>query len=385
MTDIDNIAEIRRAVQALCAEFPGEYWREKDAARAYPEEFVDALTQKGFLAALIPESYGGSGLTLDAAAVIMEEIQASGCNGASAHAQMYIMNTLLKHGSAEQKQEYLPRIATGELRLQAFGVSEPTSGTDTLSLRTVAVRDGDEYVINGQKIWTSRAEYSDLMLLLARTTPREDIASKTEGLSIFLVDMRKVVGNGMTIKPIRTMMNHSTTEIFFDDMRIPASALVGEEGKGFRYILSGMNAERILIAAECIGDAKWFIKKATDYAKERNVFGRAIGQNQGVQFPIARCYAQMCAAELMVHHAAHIFDAGEHGGAEANMAKLLASEASWDAADMCVQTHGGFGFAEEYDVERKFREARLYTVAPISTNLILSYLAEHVLGLPRSY
>jgi alkylation response protein AidB-like acyl-CoA dehydrogenase len=385
MSESPDISEIRRAVKALCAEFPGEYWRKKDHERAYPGEFVDALTNAGFLAALIPEVYGGSGLKLDAAAVIMEEIQASGCNGASAHAQMYIMSTLLKYGSPEQKQEYLPRIAAGELRLQAFGVSEPTSGTDTLSLRTVAVRDGDDYVINGQKIWTSRAEYSDLMLLLARTTPREEVASKTEGLSIFLVDMRKVVGNGMTIKPIRTMMNHSTTEIFFDDMRIPASALVGEEGKGFRYILSGMNAERILIAAECIGDAKWFIKKATDYSKERNVFGRSIGQNQGVQFPIARCYAQMCAAELMVHHAAQVFDAGGNPGAEANMAKLLASEASWAAADMCVQTHGGFGFAEEYDVERKFREARLYTVAPISTNLILSYLAEHVLGLPRSY
>ena len=385
MSESPDISEIRRAVQALCAEFPGEYWRKKDQERSYPGEFVDALTKAGFLAALIPEVYGGSGLKLDAAAVIMEEIQASGCNGASAHAQMYIMNTLLKYGSAAQKQEYLPRIATGELRLQAFGVSEPTSGTDTLLLRTVAVRDGDDYIINGQKIWTSRAEYSDLMMLLARTTPREEVASKTEGLSIFLVDMRKVVGNGMTIKPIRTMMNHSTTEIFFDDMRIPASALVGEEGKGFRYILSGMNAERILIAAECIGDAKWFIKKATDYSKERNVFGRAIGKNQGVQFPIARCYAQMCAAELMVHHAAQVFDAGGNPGAEANMAKLLASEASWAAADMCVQTHGGFGFAEEYDVERKFREARLYTVAPISTNLILSYLAEHVLGLPRSY
>ena len=385
MTETDDILEIRRAVQALCADFPGEYWREKDAARAYPDEFVEALTRSGFLAALIPEAYGGSGLKLDAAAAIMEEIQAAGCNGASAHAQMYIMNTLLKYGSEEQKQEFLPSIATGELRLQAFGVSEPTSGTDTLSLRTIAVRDGEDYVVNGQKIWTSRAEYSDLMLLLARTTPREEVTSKTEGLSIFLVDMRKVVGNGMTIKPIRTMMNHSTTEVFFDDMRIPASSLVGEEGKGFRYILSGMNAERILIAAECIGDAKWFINKASDYAKQRNVFGRAIGQNQGVQFPIARCYAQMRAAELMVHHAAQVYDAGGNPGAEANMAKMLASEASWAAADMCVQTHGGFGFAEEYDVERKFREARLYTVAPISTNLILSYLAEHVLGLPRSY
>lgn len=385
MTEHEDIAEIRRAVRALCEGFPGEYWREKDRERAYPGEFVDALTQSGFLAALIPAEYGGSGLKLDAAAVIMEEIQASGCNGASAHAQMYIMNTLLRYGSEAQKREYLPGIADGSLRLQAFGVSEPTSGTDTLSLRTVAVKDGDHYVVNGQKIWTSRAEHSDLMLLLARTTPRDQVAKKTEGLSIFLVDMRQVVGSGMTIKPIRTMMNHSTTEVFFDDMRIPASALVGEEGKGFRYVLSGMNAERILIAAECIGDAKWFIEKATAYAKGRKVFDRPIGQNQGVQFPIARCYAQMRAAELMVHHAAQVYDAGGNLGAEANMAKMLASEASWAAADMCVQTHGGFGFAEEYDIERKFREARLYTVAPISTNLILSYLAEHVLGLPRSY
>lgn len=385
MTENEDLAEIRRAVQALCAEFPGEYWREKDRTRDYPGEFVDALTRAGFLAALIPGDYGGSGLKLDAAAVIMEEIQAAGCNGASAHAQMYIMNTLLKYGSEEQKRAYLPGIADGSLRLQAFGVSEPTSGTDTLSLRTVAVRDGDEYVVNGQKIWTSRAEHSDLMLLLARTTPREQVAKKTEGLSIFLVDMRQAVGSGMTIKPIRTMMNHSTTEVFFDDLRIPASSLIGEEGQGFRYILSGMNAERILIAAECIGDAKWFIQKASDYAKDRKVFNRPIGQNQGVQFPIARCYAQMRAAELMVHHAAQVYDSGGNPGAEANMAKMLASEASWAAADMCVQTFGGFGFAEEYDVERKFREARLYTVAPISTNLILSYLAEHVLGLPRSY
>ncbi|MBS0482723.1 MAG: acyl-CoA/acyl-ACP dehydrogenase [Proteobacteria bacterium] len=385
MTEADDITEIRRAVQALCGEFPGEYWREKDRDRAYPGEFVDALTRAGFLAALIPEEFGGSGLKLDAAAVIMEEIQAAGCNGASAHAQMYIMNTLLRYGSAEQKAQYLPGIASGKLRLQAFGVSEPTSGTDTLSLRTVAVRDGDHYIVNGQKIWTSRAEHSDLMLLLARTTPRDQVKSKTEGLSIFLVDMREAKGKGLTIKPIRTMMNHSTTEVFFDDMRIPASSLIGEEGKGFRYILSGMNAERILIAAECIGDAKWFIRKATDYARERSVFARPIGQNQGVQFPIARCYAQMRAAELMVHRAAQVYDAGGNPGEEANMAKLLASEASWAAADMCVQTFGGFGFAEEYDVERKFREARLYTVAPISTNLILSYLAEHVLGLPRSY
>ncbi|MBY6013754.1 acyl-CoA/acyl-ACP dehydrogenase [Qipengyuania gaetbuli] len=381
----EDLDDIRRAVRAVCSDFPGEYWREKDRERAYPGEFVDAITQAGFLAALIPEEYGGSGLRLDAAAVIMEEIQAAGCNGAAAHAQMYVMNTLLRYGSEDQKTAYLPAIATGELRLQAFGVSEPTSGTDTLSLRTFARKDGDDYVVNGQKIWTSRAEHSDLMVLLARTTPREEVAKKTEGLSLFLVDMRKVVGNGMTIKPIRTMMNHSTTEVFFDDMRIPASALIGEEGQGFRYILSGMNAERILIAAECIGDAKWFIEKASDYAKERQVFGRPIGQNQGVQFPIARCYAQMRAAELMVHHAAQVYDQGGNAGAEANMAKMLASEASWAAADMCVQTLGGFGFAEEYDVERKFREARLYTVAPISTNLILSYVAEHVLGLPRSY
>lgn len=385
MKDTDELAEIRRAVRSLCEEFPGEYWREKDRERAYPGEFVDALTKAGFLAALIPEEFGGSGLSLDAAAVIMEEIQAAGCNGAAAHAQMYVMNTLLRYGSDEQKNAYLPGIAAGELRLQAFGVSEPTSGTDTLSLRTFAQRDGEDYVINGQKIWTSRAEHSDLMMLLARTTPRDQVEKKTEGLSLFLVNMRDVVGNGMTIKPIRTMMNHSTTEVFFDDMRIPASALIGEEGKGFRYILSGMNAERILIAAECIGDAKWFIEKATDYAKDRNVFSNPIGKNQGVQFPIARCYAQMRAAELMVHDAAQAFDAGGNAGEEANMAKMLASEASWAAADMCVQTHGGFGFAEEYDVERKFREARLYTVAPISTNLILSYLAEHVLGLPRSY
>ncbi|MXP43875.1 acyl-CoA dehydrogenase [Altererythrobacter sediminis] len=386
VTENEDVTEIRRAVRALCEEFPGEYWRAKDRARDYPAEFVDALTKAGFLAALIPEEFGGSGLKLDAAAVIMEEIQASGCNGGAAHAQMYIMNTLLRYGSDAQKAEYLPRIASGELRLQAFGVSEPASGTDTLSLRTVAVRDGDDYIVNGQKIWTSRAEHSDLMLLLARTTPPEEAASKTEGLSIFLVDMREARdAGGMSIKPIRTMMNHSTTEVFFDAMRIPASSLIGEEGKGFRYILSGMNAERILIAAECVGDAKWFIEKAAAYAKDRTVFARPIGQNQGVQFPIARCYAQMRAAELMVHHAAAAYDQGGNAGEEANMAKLLASEASWAAADMCVQTFGGFGFAEEYDVERKFREARLYTVAPISTNLILSYLAEHVLGLPRSY
>ncbi|MEP1310466.1 MAG: acyl-CoA dehydrogenase family protein [Marinomonas sp.] len=383
--DTDELAEIRRAVRALCEEFPDEYWREKDRDRAYPAEFVDALTKSGFLAALIPEEFGGSGLKLDAACVIMEEVQAAGCNGAAAHAQMYVMNTLLRYGSDAQKQEYLPKIASGDMRLQAFGVSEPTSGTDTLSLKTRAVREGDEYVINGQKIWTSRAEHSDLMMLLARTTPKDEVAKKTEGLSLFLVNMQEALGNGLTIKPIRTMMNHSTTEVFFDDMRIPASALIGEEGKGFRYILSGMNAERVLIASECIGDAKWFIEKATAYANEREVFSGPIGKNQGVQFPIARSYAQTCAAELMVRHAAQVYDEGGNAGAEANMAKMLASEASWTAADMCVQTHGGFGFAEEYDVERKFREARLYTVAPISTNLILSYLAEHVLGLPRSY
>ncbi|MDG6078210.1 acyl-CoA dehydrogenase [Erythrobacter litoralis] len=378
-------SDIRDAVRQVCRDFPAEYWRAKDRERAYPTEFVRAITEAGFLAALIPEEFGGSGLGLDAACAIMEEIQASGCNGAAAHAQMYVMNTLLRYGSDEQKNTYLPGVASGDLRLQAFGVSEPTSGTDTLSLQTFARRDGEEYVIDGQKIWTSRAEHSDLMVLLARTTPRDEVEKKTEGLSLFLVDMREAVGNGMTIKPIRTMMNHSTTEIFFDGLRIPASALIGEEGKGFRYILSGMNAERILIGAECIGDAKWFIDKASAYAGDRSVFARPIGANQGVQFPIARCYAQMCAAELMVHHAAALYMEAGNAGAEANMAKMLASEASWAAADMCVQTFGGFGFAEEYDVERKFREARLYTVAPISTNLILSYLAEHVLGLPRSY
>jgi acyl-CoA dehydrogenase len=381
--DSEAIAQIRAAVRALCGKFPGEYWRMLDRERAYPTEFVQALTEAGFLAALIPEQYGGSGLSMPAAAAIMEEIHLSGCNGAACHAQMYTMGTVLRHGSAEQKAEVLPAIAKGSLRLQAFGVTEPTSGTDTLNLRTTAVRDGDHYVINGQKIWTSRAEHSDLMLLLARTTPREQAAKRTEGLSVFLIDMRAV--HGLTIRPIRTMMNHATTEVFFDQMRVPAASLIGEEGQGFRYILSGMNAERILIAAECIGDAKWFIDKAASYAKERVVFGRPIGQNQGVQFPIARAYAGMRAAELMVHEAAALYEAGRECGAEANMAKLLAADASWAAADTCVQTHGGFGFAEDFDVERKFRETRLYQVAPISTNLILSYLAEHVLGLPRSY
>ena len=383
--DADALGQIRDAVRALCARFPGEYWRTLDRERAYPTAFVQALTEAGFLAALIPEEYGGSGLTMRAAAAIMEEIHASGCNGAACHAQMYTMGTVLRHGSVAQKTRYLPGIAKGELRLQAFGVTEPTSGTDTLSLRTTAAREGDHYVVNGQKIWTSRAEHSDLMLLLARTTPREQAAKRTEGLSVFLVDMREVKGKGLTIRPIRTMMNHATTEVFFDQMRIPADTLVGEEGKGFRYILSGMNAERILIGAECIGDAKWLIEKAANYAKERKVFGRPIGQNQGIQFPIARAYAQMRAAELMVHEAASLYEQGRDCGAEANMAKMLAADASWAAADMCVQTHGGFGFAEEFDIERKFRETRLYSVAPISTNLILSYLAEHVLDLPRSY
>ena len=381
----DDLAQIRESVRALCAKFPGEYWRSLDRERGYPTEFVAALTKAGFLAALIPEQYGGSGLSMTAAAVIMEEIQASGCNGAACHAQMYTMGTLLRHGSAAQKSRWLPAIAAGELRLQAFGVTEPTSGSDTLNLRTTAVREGDHYIINGQKIWTSRAEHSDLLLLIARTTPREAAKTRTEGLSVFLVDMRLAQGTGISINPIRTMMNHATTELFFDDLRVPAENLIGEEGQGFRYILSGMNAERILIAAECIGDAKWFITKATAYAKERIVFSRPIGQNQGVQFPIARAYAQMRAAELMVQAAASLYEAGRECGAEANMAKLLAADASWAAADMCLQTHGGFGFAEEFDVERKFRETRLYQTAPISTNLILSYLAEHVLGLPRSY
>jgi acyl-CoA dehydrogenase len=385
VTEAVDLAPIREAVRALCANFPGAYWRALDRERAYPTEFVTALTKAGFLAALIPEQYGGSGLPMSAAAAILEEIHASGCNGAACHAQMYTMGTVLRHGSAEQKERYLPGIARGELRLQAFGVTEPTSGTDTLGLRTTATRDGDHYIVNGQKIWTSRAEHSDLMLLLARTAPREQAASRTAGLSVFLVDMREVKGNGLTIRPIRTMMNHGTTEVFFESMRVPADSLIGNEGEGFRYILSGMNAERILIAGESIGDAKWFIGKATAYARERVVFGRPIGQNQGVQFPIARAYMAMRAAELMVREAAALYEAGKDCGAEANMAKQLAAEASWEAADMCVQTHGGFGFAEEFDVERKFREARLYRVAPISTNLVLSYLAEHVLGLPRSY
>jgi len=377
--------EIRAGVRKLCAQFPGEYWRRLDRETAYPSEFVKAVTAAGYMSALIPEEYGGAGLPLSAAAAILEEIQRAGCNGAACHAQMYIMGTLLRHGSDEQKGKYLPRIASGELRLQAFGVTEPSSGTDTSSVKTFARREDGHYLINGQKIWTSRAEYSDLMLLLARTTPKHQVAKRTDGLSVFIVDMRTAREAGLAIRPIRAMMNHSTTEVFFSDVPVPAENLVGEEGKGFRYILSGMNAERILIAAECIGDAKWFIEKATDYAKERVVFDRPIGRNQGIQFPLAKAYAQMRAAELMVHKAAALFDADMSCGAEANMAKLLAADASWAAAEACVQTHGGFGFAEEYDIERKFRETRLYQVAPISTNLILSFLAEHVLGLPRSY
>ncbi|MGB5484153.1 acyl-CoA dehydrogenase family protein [Parasphingorhabdus sp.] len=382
---IQDYTSIREEVAKLCQKFPGEYWQARDKAREYPTDFVTALGEAGYLAALIPEEFGGAGLPISAAAAILEEIQTQGCNGGAVHAQMYIMGTVLRHGSDAQKAQYLPKIATGALRLQAFAVTEPTSGTDTLALKTVARRDGEDYVINGQKLWTSRAEHSDLMLLLARTTPRDQVSKRTDGLSVFLVDMNAALDNGLTIRPIETMMNHSTTELFFDNMRVPAANLIGEEGSGFRYILSGMNAERLLIAAECIGDAKWFIEKATAYAKERVLFGRPIGQNQGVQFPIARAYAQMRAAELLVHKGLRKYEAGENCGEEANMAKMLAADASWAAGEACVQTHGGFGFAAEYDVERKFRETRLYQVAPISTNMILSYVAEHVLGLPRSY
>ena len=389
MNDLSNqtedFSDIRNAVRSLCQGYPGEYWREKDRKREYPTEFVQALTDSGFLAVLIPEIYGGSELGIQEAAAILEEIHKSGCNGAACHAQMYIMGTLLRHGSKEQKKKYLPGIASGELRLQAFGVTEPGSGTDTTSIRTFAKREGDEYVVNGQKVWTSRAEHSDLMLLLARTTPKDEVTKRTDGLSVFLVDLRKSLNHGVTIRPISTMINHATTEVFIDDLRIPAEQRIGEEGKGFRYILDGMNAERILIGAECIGDSRWFIQKASEYAKDRTVFQRPIGQNQGIQFPIAKAYAQSEAADLMVRKAASLFDSGKPCGKEANMAKLLAADASWEAADVCLQTHGGFGFAEEYDIERKFRETRLYRIAPVSTNLILSYLAEHVLGLPRSF
>ncbi len=382
---METYQDIRDGISALCADFPGKYWRELDASQGYPDRFVAALTESGYLAALIPEEFGGSGLGLGAAGAILEEISRSGGHPGACHAQMYTMGTLLRHGSHEQKQRYLPQIAEGSLRLQAFGVTEPAAGTDTTSIRTFAKRDGDRYIVNGQKVWISRAEHSDLLLLLARTTPRDQVARKTEGLSTFLVDLREAVGNGLSIQPIETMMNHHTTELFFDDLEISADALIGEEGMGFRYILDGMNAERILIAFECIGDTKFFIERATDYACDRNVFQRPIGQNQGVQFPIARAYADMRAAELMVHEAADLFDVGSPCGAEANMAKLLAADVSWRAGDVCLQTHGGYGFAREYDIERKLRETRLYQVAPISTNLILSYLGEHVLGMPRSF
>ncbi len=381
----ETFADLREGVRKLCARFPGSYWQALDRDRKYPTEFVTTLAQEGWLSVLIPESYGGSGLGLAAATAVLEEVHRSGCNGGAAHAQMYTMGTLLRHGSEAQKDRYLPAVARGDLRLQAFGVTEPGSGTDTTRLTTFARREGDRYIVNGQKIWISRAEHSDLMVLLVRTTPRDECAKPTEGMSVLLVDMREAVGNGLTIRPIRTMLNHATTELFFDDLSVPAENLIGKEGEGFRYILSGMNAERILIASECIGDARFFIDRASAYAKDRSVFGRPIGQNQGVQFPIARAYIQTTAAAQMVADAAAKFDAGEGAGTEANMAKLLASEASWFAADMCVQTHGGFGFAEEYDIERKFRETRLYQVAPISSNLILSHVATHVLGLPKSF
>jgi alkylation response protein AidB-like acyl-CoA dehydrogenase len=380
-----SFPEIRESIQRLCARFPGSYWQALDRQRTYPQEFVETLTRAGFLSVLIPEEFGGSGLGLAAAAAILEEIHRSGGNGGACHAQMYTMGTLLKHGSAAQKAHYLPKIANGELRLQAFGVTEPASGTDTTRIRTFARREGDHYIVNGQKIWISRAEHSDLMVLLVRTTRREEVAKPSDGLTVLLVNLRDAVGNGLTIRPLRTMLNHATTELFFDNLRVPAEHLVGAEGKGFKYILDGMNAERILIASECIGDGRFFIDRAVTYAKDRSVFDRPIGQNQGIQFPIARAYVHLTAAAEMVAKAAAMFEAGLRCGTEANMAKLLASEASWYAADMCVQTHGGFGFAEEYDIERKFRETRLYQVAPISTNLILSHVATHRLGLPKSF
>ena len=377
--------DLRHAVRELCRAFPGSYWRDLDRARAYPEAFVKALTDAGYLAALIPEEYGGSGLGVAEASIVLEEINRSGGNAGACHAQMYTMGTLLRHGSEAQKRALLPQIATGELRLQAFGVTEPTTGSDTTQLKTMATRRGDSYVVRGQKVWISRAEYSDLLLLVVRTTPLDQVKKRTDGLSILLVDLREAVGHGLTIRPIRTMMNHATTELFFDDLEVPVSALVGEEGKGFRYLIDGLNAERILIAAECVGDGRWFVDRATRYAVQRIVFNRPIGQNQGVQFPIARAHVNVEAADLMRIKAAEMFDRGEACGSEANMAKLLAADASWEAANVAVQTHGGFGFAEDYDIERKFRETRLYQVAPISTNLILAYVAEHVLGLPRSY
>jgi len=381
----DSHGAIREAVRALCSEFDSAYWQKIDEARAYPEAFVDALTKAGWMSALIPEEFGGSGLSLTEASVIMEEITKSGGNAGCCHGQMYNMNTLLRHGSDEQKKKYLPKIASGELRLQSMGVTEPTAGTDTTKIKTVAVRKGDRYVVNGQKVWTSRLQHSELMILLARTTPLTEVKKKSEGMSIFLVDKRAVPGKQMTLRPIRNMVNHETNEVFFDSLEIPAENLIGKEGSGFKYILDGLNAERILIAAECIGDGYWFIDRATKYAKERVVFGRPIGQNQGIQFPIAESYMEIEAANLMRYKATALYDAHKPCGAEANMAKHLAAKASWEAANVCLQTYGGFGFAAEYDVERKFRENRLYLVAPISTNLILSYVAEHVLGLPRSF
>jgi len=381
----EDFPDIRESVRRICAQFPGAYWRKLEADSAYPADFVSALTRAGYLAALIPEEFGGSGLPLRAGAVILEEIHASGCNAGACHAQMYIMGTLLRHGNDEQKSRYLPRIASGELRLQAFGVTEPTTGTDTTRLKTKAVREGDHYIVHGQKVWTSRALQSDLMLLLARTTSIEEVKKKTEGLSVFLVDIRECLGKGMEIKPLEAMINHNATEVFFDGARVPEGNLIGEEGKGFKYILDGMNAERILVSAEAIGDARWFTKTAVKYASERVVFERPIGRNQGIQFPIARAYAETEAADLLLRKAAALFEAGLPCGNDANMGKLLASEATWHAAEACMQAHGGFGYAKEYDVERKWRETRLFQIAPVSTNLVLAYIGEHILGLPRSY
>ena len=385
MTNTELHTDLRTAVRELCSHFPDTYWRELDAKEAYPEEFVKTLTEAGFLAALIPEDLGGSGLGIAEASIILEEVNRSGGNSAACHAQMYIMGTLLRHGSDEQRRQYLPKIALGELRLQAFGVTEPTTGTDTTQMKTMAVRKGDTYVVNGQKAWISRVEYSDLMLLVARTTPIEEVKKKTEGLTAMLVDLKQAVGNGMTVVPIRAMINHATTEVFFDNLEVPVANRIGEEGQGFRYLLDGLNAERILIAAECVGDGRWFIDRARKYASDRVVFGRPIGKNQGIQFPIARAHVNVEAADLMRIRAAALFDEGKPCGAEANMAKLLAADASWEAANVTMQTYGGFGFAEEYDIERKFRETRLYQTAPISTNLILSYIGQHVLGMPRSF
>jgi acyl-CoA dehydrogenase len=381
----EDYPELRHSVRRICEGYPGAYWQKLEDAQDYPTAFVEELTAAGFLGALIPEEYGGSGLPVRAAAVILEEINASGCVASQGHAQMYIMGTLLRHGSAEQKRKYLPEIAAGRLRLQAFGVTEPTTGSDTTKLKTRAVRDGDHYVVSGQKVWTSRALHSDMMLLLARTTPADQVAQRTEGLSVFLVDLREGRGKGLEIRPIQAMINHNTTEVFFDNLRVPAENLIGEEGKGFRYILDGMNAERILVASEAVGDGRWFIRKATQYAKDRVVFGRPIGTNQGVQFPIARAWAELEAADMICRRAAALFDAGKECGADANIAKLLASEATWKAAEATMQTFGGFSYAREYEIERKWRECRLYQIAPISTNLVLAYVGQHVLGMPRSY